>query len=425
MNSPHHAKMICLIDTNVLVHFELLDQVDWTKHLSGSEVHLVLAPIVVRELDKLKDDHTSGARRDRVRSVFKWLEPRLLESSMEAPSRLRANVTLAALTQEPRADWASLDLDPFVNDDRLIASAMELRDQHRDATIIVVSNDLGPRLKGKARGITVMDPAGFMERRDLSSDAEKAHRELENQLNEFRFKHPILEVGFWDGNSFSKRIETIKPAAELLWATDEEIQKEVETERRSCARIPRSTAISTRQREEYDKKIEKYLVGLESYLKDQRLLRGSWRLELNFTLRNEGNAPAMNIESEIGFPDDSECMTTSAERDPYFGLVDSNRPVKPEPPKPVLFPTGYTDFGSFIMPTNVPIPGERIEPTINASGRFVRLSHPKLKSKVRYVFPAVTVFFRPTDRGGTMLSCTIHADELPDKIKSELHIVWK
>jgi len=90
------------LDTNLFLHFRPLHEVDWPALLKDQPVELLLAPIVVRELESHKDQHSSKKLRARAReSVGRIAE--LLEEREEGP--LREHVTLRLLTTEPLIDF--------------------------------------------------------------------------------------------------------------------------------------------------------------------------------------------------------------------------------------------------------------------------------------------------------------------------------
>src|SRR3989442_566400 len=92
---PH---VYCFLDTNILLHFQTFNEVDWPKVLNATQVCLVLAPIVLRELDKHKDDYHNERRRNRARVILSQLKPLLeAETLAEQLPQVRNNVSLLAI----------------------------------------------------------------------------------------------------------------------------------------------------------------------------------------------------------------------------------------------------------------------------------------------------------------------------------------
>src|SRR5260221_664121 len=66
-------KIFCFLDTNAMIHFRTFEEVDWLTILATSEVYLILAPIVLNELDKLKLDSSNEWRQKRARALISKL----------------------------------------------------------------------------------------------------------------------------------------------------------------------------------------------------------------------------------------------------------------------------------------------------------------------------------------------------------------
>src|SRR5258708_4450700 len=111
-------KIFCFLDTNAMIHFRTFEEVDWLTILATSEVYLILAPIVLNELDKLKLDSSNEWRQKRARALISKLK----NFQPGYPMKIRDNVFIELLLREPQIEWATMGLDGQVNDDRLIAS---------------------------------------------------------------------------------------------------------------------------------------------------------------------------------------------------------------------------------------------------------------------------------------------------------------
>lgn len=143
------------VDTNVLLHFHLFDEVDWPALLNTAKVTLVFAPIVVAELDRHK---WSGSRRekDRAKVVLKKIATLRLSTT---PVNVRRNVDAIALDAEP-ADtlFAQHRLDAHTSDDRLLASLLGFCDEHPWMRGLILSADAGLAIKARSRRIEIMVP---------------------------------------------------------------------------------------------------------------------------------------------------------------------------------------------------------------------------------------------------------------------------
>ena len=128
------------VDTNLLLHYQLFTEVDCHKQLGVADVTLILAPVVVSEVDEHK---WSGARREKARA--KSVTKKLLSLGLSStPVRLRPGVQALALDEEPSdALLAQHRLHARSNDDRLLASFLKFRDERPQARVLIISADGG------------------------------------------------------------------------------------------------------------------------------------------------------------------------------------------------------------------------------------------------------------------------------------------
>jgi len=121
-DSESMAALYVFPDTNLLMHFRRIDELDWTALSGATDIVVVLAPAVVKELGKHKDQHPSRKLRQRARNLNSWLR----ELRTRQDRHLKNGVTLEVATKEPTA-FLMGDLDPAVNDDRIIANSTRSR----------------------------------------------------------------------------------------------------------------------------------------------------------------------------------------------------------------------------------------------------------------------------------------------------------
>src|SRR5438270_12693197 len=112
--------LYAFIDTNIFLHYQPFDQIKWTEILGSDNVVLVATPVVIRELDKHKDQHRISAIRDRARAALKKIEQIVLE---DATAGLPEGVGLK-YAEEPTIDFQQYGLRVETNDDHLIASCL-------------------------------------------------------------------------------------------------------------------------------------------------------------------------------------------------------------------------------------------------------------------------------------------------------------
>ena len=173
-------KVFAFIDTNVLLHYRFFRDVDWAAALDEPEVVLVLAPVVLSELDGHK---WSGSRREkkRAKGVLKAIDK--IELGAEAIG-IRAGVSVMSIGHEPaEAVFARYRLQGGVKDDRLLASLLAFCEgrgsNHR---VLLVTADAGLRVKARVQQIKVIVPADDLAIDDEPDETERrlsaANREL-------------------------------------------------------------------------------------------------------------------------------------------------------------------------------------------------------------------------------------------------------
>ena len=335
-------------DTNTLLEFEMFDQVDWPSILNVPDVCLIIAPIVISELDKHKNNSGNPRLQKRARTVLRKLLPLLEEAARTGkPAEVRNNVTIDSSATEPNVDWTALGLDPTINDDRLIASVLEASDVWDLASVVLVTNDGGPRLKAVKRGIHAVDPEDYI-KRVPATEEDASRKKLEQEIQRLTNLIPKLELGFSSEESatniavqFRNRPLADRLPIDRLSKASIEVEIEAEKRRRDVAiSNARGMGISKEHLDEYNERFDYYL----SYLK-RVLTYGQSRYygpscELSFALRNVGTATANHVEIQLQFPPYS-FVYESSHSDIFWSRLD--KPARPQPPVP-LSARGPFDF---------------------------------------------------------------------------------
>ncbi len=189
-NKSRERLVYAFLDANTFMHFTMFTAVKWPELLEANRVCLVLAPSVMRELEKYKDDSSQPARRNRVREVLSKLKPPLRVSRPDAPASIGPDVEIFDITQEPSINWQDRGLDPMTPDDRLIATILTFAPQLPGRTLLV-TNDFPAERKATSHTIESWDPEGKLDRTRNESEVEKENRRLRQQL--------VQHQGGWSG----------------------------------------------------------------------------------------------------------------------------------------------------------------------------------------------------------------------------------
>jgi|GEM_PF-5248596 len=439
----------CFLDTNILIEFQTFDEVEWPQLLNAQQVCLVLAPIVVYELDKHKSDYSNTRLQKRARMLLSKLNKLLdVETPPGELPQVRRNVTLMTL-KEPSVDWKAEGLDPNVPDDRLIASILDFRREHPSDEVCLLSDDSGPRFKAKPYNITTLAPKeGSLRHIEPPTPEEVEIKELKKQLQVLTDRMPILKFGFYENEQV---VHQLTRPTNILWhwqtpedfAADEIARKREELNQ-MLARV--NSSVQEDEVSKFTEEYEKYLTELEPALKMQFIKEYAPSCRLKLALVNEGTAPANDVAVYIAFPNGSSIVTISDLNDEVNIKEElPNPPPIPtwaQPPKPKWL----IDMESSLIIPYI----QRMVGSINmANSLFYSpgISVPRRNTYYSYTFPfgqntlaekisklshhrqvsigAMIAYLPPKVHDGFKVTYSVMADELLEPIKGELNVRWE
>jgi hypothetical protein len=334
------------LDTNIFLHYQPVEQIDWLSVLEAEAVTLIIPPVVVRELDRLKDG-PSGTKRakERARRTLSKLNELWNDSTVAS---LRNNVSIKYHAREPNIDFDAHGLSRDWNDDQLIASVLAFRAETAASEVLLVTRDVGPKLKAQSHGIQVFRLPDIYELQDEVDPAEHRIRELERELREARSATPQLGLSFQD--SESRQAFTLSaPRYELQPWLDREMElirakypkqgfpsqgavQQAAFEKGTVADLVSNQMRNQIPREE----IDRYNAALDGFFaRYQRHLENVYQVQtldsrtakLNLQLSNKGTAPADGIEVLLHLPDGFELF-----REEDLPKI-SDTPKPPKPPQ--------------------------------------------------------------------------------------------
>jgi len=194
---------ILFIDTNVFLHYQGFDQIDWLSLSQTKQVLVVLPPVVFRELNKHKDLNPSQKIRKRAQSVLGRLS-NLLKTSLI--TELRPNVKIEALPNDPIIDFGSHSLRSDLQDDFLLASILEFRAKDLNIDCRLVTADIGLQLKCRSRQILTIDLPDSLRLPEEEDPNEKRAKELEAEIRDLKHQLPSLQLTFENKSKFQKHL---------------------------------------------------------------------------------------------------------------------------------------------------------------------------------------------------------------------------
>jgi hypothetical protein len=233
---------------------------------------------------------------------------------------------LRLVADEPLADWRALRLDPEIEDDRIIGALMAQR--LSDHVTYLVTDDLGPGLKCRARGIPIITPPAEYRHPDLMGEDEREVAELRRRISDYESRQPELRLEFVAAGVRGPRLEREIRHPQL--AADQEIEDQIRKEEARLVRMggaPATSltvfgAIGADERERFQQEASTYLHDYGGYLRQRReyLRRTAFIVKLQCLLLNKGQATAEGIHTVLRVPDGPQVFD------------DDSLPRAPEPP---------------------------------------------------------------------------------------------
>jgi len=348
------------LDTNIFLHFRFFVEIPWHS-LFGDPYQIVLAPVVVDELDKHKR-HQNGKIASRAKKVLARIE-----SIVSDPD----SFPLQYLTKRPALEtFKRLQLDRQEQDDCILAAIVEFGVNYDDEEIIFISNDTGPRFRASSLGIRTGKLPESLQNPSEVSDEQKQIHKLVQENNKLKNAIPKISLTFEDGTTvFKGKLSPFQnPEEECidhlyrdivgkyqemenedLERKNQEINEKLNSVTNVMERLRLLSQknalgfnqITEEQVETYNRELNDFFTEYREYLKKDykynKLL--SLKLPIDLRIRNEGNAPAVDIDIWLHFPDGFKLLNEDDFPD---------RPEKPIPPKKL---TGKYDFDELNYPT--------------------------------------------------------------------------
>lgn len=190
---PHRT---VFVDTNVLLHYAMLDEIDWPRLIDAKEVLLIIPPAVIKNLDAQKTAASQRRLHERARAVIKKLAE---YEAQDAEFEIRPHTRLEFVRTEPQIDFAKYGLRREVDDDWLLASLLEFRSGHPEVVPLLVTADLGLKLKARHHGFESSSLPDNLRLADELDPSEKRIRELELAKAALEAALPNLRLTFAGG----------------------------------------------------------------------------------------------------------------------------------------------------------------------------------------------------------------------------------
>ena len=445
---------IAFVDTNVYLHYQPFDQIDWRDMLEVDAVTIVVPPVVVRELNKHKEVHPRPQVRRRAAAVLKKLTA-VLEPGTGAGLREGTDVVIE--DRDPTIDFAAHQLSREIQDDHLIASIIMWKAERPEDDIVLVTSDTGLTLLTKAKR-QVIATVGLPENLKLPDEPDprdRQLRELQHELRELKLKTPRLSLAFHDG---SDHITFVLPRP--LELTQAELESQLEDIKQRYPRmgegpkpVPRVAsellesmsalgamalslgAVRPEDIAKYNSELDDFYAAHVEYFKRELSFRNLERrtVKLEILLVNDGTAPAEDIDIMMLFPNGFELTTEPDWLEPPDPPLPPSKPRTPlermaEPTWPLsdVLPS-YLDpynLASMVQPRNVAPPNVS-RPKIRRTHSYeVELHVRSMKHRTQIALDALYVAFESFDNAGSFhTDYELLAANIPHEITGQLHVI--
>jgi hypothetical protein len=393
------------LDTNIALHFRRADQIDWLALTSAPGVVLVVAPVLLRELEREKVHNPSRKLRERADNTVKWLATFLRDAS---PPPVHPGFTLKFLDHEPQVDFGAQRLSLNMADDQLIASVLDYQAGGHQR-VLVCTADIGLEAKLRSRRI---GPLLLPEEFKLPAEPDPLEEELrqtQRKLQRLELRLPDLRLAF---ENKTGRLDLRLP--EVGNAPNAPTLGEIQDQH-----APVNTAAvrpwEASTREEYNRKLPEYYEAYSTYLEQL----AAWEeqhartVKMELVLSNRGLAPASDIDAVLHFPHDLELFEDA-----------KALPKRPNPPRPPVRPSAAFHI-EFPIP-NLLDPGV-LDPIYR--GPYVERNNIRFPvGRLKHGFDErlAPFYFRFPDRGAVRsfsIDFELSAGELPDPTSGKLHFV--
>ena len=330
-------QLFVFIDTMIFLHYKAVEEINFPELFNVDKISILVPRITLRELDEQKNIHTQSKIRERAKKVLKKIE-----EWIKTENPIRPNVNIKYYSSIPNIDFEKHGLNQNWNDDFLLATILQYKEDNPTHDVYLISQDSGPRLTAQHLNIPSFELPNELKLSIESDPLEIENRELKRTLAKIQSSLPQLVVCF----SGSEKAEShaLFSLEDPSKSIDEEIEQELaELTKKYPKRYPPNSEnkdnrnilsafalnhllpIPTEEYKRYNEEVDKYILQYNRYLKDSWEKREIAKRSIRFQIeiRNIGTAPADDVDIYFYFPDGFELVTED-------GLLPF--PPKPSPP---------------------------------------------------------------------------------------------
>jgi len=166
-------------DTNVLLHYPHVDQIDWLKWCNCESIKIILCLKVIDELDCKKNDPNLG---ERAGKVLKKVNKIITSNNGQIKDEI--------LLKTGDKDLKYTDISA---DEAIIQQALDYQSNHQDEDLYIMTEDLGMQLRCSQR-IKIIEPDKKKRMQSPMSKLQRENIKLKNQLAKLQNQTPSLSL---------------------------------------------------------------------------------------------------------------------------------------------------------------------------------------------------------------------------------------
>lgn len=330
------------IDTMIFLHYKPIEEVDWENILGAEKITIVIPRITIRELDKEKNTHKQKRIREKAKKVLNKIE-----KWMQNEEPIRPAVNMVYYDSIPNLAFEKYGLNPNWNDDYLLATMLQYKNDNPTTDIYLISQDSGPRLTAQHLGIPVLEMPQELMLPVVVDPTESENLELKRTLAKLQLALPHLVVCFAGSEPPESHAKyylqsPLKPIDKELEDKLIEIRKKypkcnqpASKQTNNAGTVTTMAAllavqstllrIQPEEYERYNNDVDKYITSYEQYMRESWRLKEIERRTIQFQIeiRNIGTAPADDVDLYFYFPDGFELQNEDGLQPP---------PKEPKPP---------------------------------------------------------------------------------------------
>lgn len=402
--------MKLFVDTNIPLHHQPLDHIDWKAVTGAADVTLIFPVVVFDELDKHTNTPKLAARAKRVRKeVVGFIDTGIVKGDVRADSINKPHTKI--LDQ--------CGLDPGQNDNWILGAIKDYMKNNPSENVAVLTSDFGMRIRAKSLDIPVimLDEKYKIE---AESEEEKEIKKLKAEIEKYKTAVPKLAVVFEDGKT-AISFELIEPDFATYLQSAVWKMKNVEYPRVSEDEIYSyrlSQEYTQRDAAVYNGQLEDYYRAYEKYLLERRALYLAEGLTKKIApvLKNSGSVQAKNIDVELFFP----ANVSVSEKEPHYRIPEPNMPYPPILGH--LAKMSYSYENRFPNPR--PVPDILPKVTENKDGTTkVEYVIPILKQQREIALPPLYVTFdKEEEPYGFNIEYSLRGESVPGVVTGTLNV---